>query len=116
MTVNDYSPLYQHEDELVTVRLGKPGTKSGAFLGFNGNIQLGFMDNQYTDTFMPILKSIVNESTEGKYKFYESENGEYRLQHGALMVIMNNATALSLKHHAKKALTAYIPYSNMEYV
>jgi len=39
------------------------------FIAFDGNIQFDFMDNQFLETLIPLLESIVNENIQGKYKF-----------------------------------------------
>ena len=114
MTNKDYTPLYQHEDKLVSIRVGSPGAETGAFLAFDGNIQFGFMDNQFSESLIPMLDSIVNERIEGKYKFYKVKNGEYRLHSGPLMLVIKNESAVALKCHASEALSVLIPNSNME--
>lgn len=114
MTSKDYTPLYQYEDDLVTVSVGKPGAEMGGFIALDGNIQFGFMDNQFSETLIPLLESIVNETVQGKYKFYKCQSGNYRLQNGPLMLVIKNASAVALKHHALKALSMLIPNSNIE--
>lgn len=104
--------LYQFEDDIISVRIGKPNIGDGAFLAFNGNIQFGFVNDQYDDMLLPLLRAIHDESIEGTFKFYKCQNGDYRLQSHALMLVMDNKTGLALQHHAKKVLDAYYPYSN----
>ena len=104
MNEDDYTPLYQFEDELISLRIGKPNVGDGAFLAFNGNIQFGFVNNQYDDMLLPLLRAINNESIEGTFKFYRCQNGDYRLQSHALMLVLDNSTCEALKTHVKKAL------------
>ena len=104
MNKDDYTPLYQFEDETISVRIGKPNVNDGAFLAFNGNIQFGFVNNQYEDMLLPLLRAINNESIEGTFKFYRCQNGDYRLQSHALMLVLDNSTGEELKTHVKKAL------------
>ena len=49
MNKNDHTPLYQYEDELLSISIGKPSQGSGAFIAVDGNIQFGFMDEQFID-------------------------------------------------------------------
>jgi hypothetical protein len=104
MNKDDYTPLYQFEDELISVRIGKPRVGDGAFLAFNGNIQFGFVNDQYEDMLIPLLRAIDHESIEGTFKFYRCQNGDYRLQSHALMLVLDNSTGEALKNHVKKAL------------
>ncbi len=55
MNKDDYTPLYQFEDETISVRIGKPNVGDGAFLAFNGDIQFGFVNDQYEDMLLPSL-------------------------------------------------------------
>jgi len=102
MNKDDYTPLYQFEDELVSVRIGKPNVGDGPFLAFNGNIQFGFVNDQYEDMLIPLLRAIDNEYIEGTFKFYRCQNGDYRLQSHALMLVLDNKTGVVLQNHAKK--------------
>ena len=106
MNDNDYAPLYQHEDELISVRIGKANTSDGAFLAVDGNVQFGFTEGQYDDMLLPLLRAIHNESIEGVFKFYKCQNGDYRLQSQVLLLVMNNQTGLALQHQTKKILGA----------
>ena len=107
MNKNDHTPLYQYEDELLSISIGKPSQGSGAFIAVDGNIQFGFMDEQFIDDLIPLLESILEERTEGIYRFYKSKNDVYRFHSRALMVVLSNQTGLALQHHAKKVLDAY---------
>jgi len=104
MTDHDYTPLYQYENEQISVRIGKPNVGDGAFLAFNGNIQFGFVNGQYEDMLLPLLRAINNESMDATFKFYRCQNGDYRLQSHALMLVLDNSTGEALKTHVKKAL------------
>jgi len=104
MNKDDYTPLYQHEDDVISVRIGKPNVGDGAFLAFNGNIQFGFVNDQYENMLLPLLKAISDESTNGNFKFYRCQNGDYRLQSHALMLVIDNFTGESLKAHVKNVL------------
>ena len=106
MNKDDYTPLYQFEDETISVRIGKPNVGDGAFLAFNGNIQFGFVNDQYEDMLLPLLRAINNESMDGTFKFYRCQNGDYRLQSHALMLVMDNKTGLALQSHTQKILEA----------
>jgi hypothetical protein len=106
MTDHDYTPIYQYEDEQISVRIGKPGLDDGAFLALNGNIQSGFLEDQYQDMLLPLLRAIREESIEGTFKFYRWRNGEYRLQSYAIMIVMDNQTGQILQNHAQKILDA----------
>jgi len=105
MTDHDYTPIYQYEDEQISVRIGKPVIDDGAFLAFNRNIQFGFLEDQYQDMLLPLLRAIREESIEGTFKFYQCRNGEHRPQSHALMLVIDNSTGESLKAHVKHALT-----------
>lgn len=107
MTEIDYTPLYQHEDKLVSIRIGKPEQKSGAFIAIDGNIQFGFMDEQFNQHLIPLLECIINERTEGIYRFYKCKGDNYRFQSRALMLLLSNETGLALQHHAKEILNLY---------
>jgi hypothetical protein len=85
MTGHDYTPIYQYGDETISVRIGKPLKGDGAFICVDGNIQFGFTNNQYDDMLLPLLKAIIEERTNGTFKFYKCPNGDYRLQSYALM-------------------------------
>jgi hypothetical protein len=104
MTDHDYTPIYQYEDEQISVRIGKPEVGDGAFLAFNGNIQFGFVKDQYEDMLLPLLRAINNESIDGTFKFYQCQNGDYRLQSHALMLVIDNRTGVTLQNHARKVL------------
>ena len=104
MNDNDYAPLYQHEDELISVRIGKPNKGGGAFIAVNGNVQFGFTEGQYDDMLLPLLRAIHQESTEGTFKFYKCQNGDYRLQSYALMIVLKSSIGAALQRHATKTL------------
>ena len=104
MTDHDYIPIYQYEDETISVRIGKPLKGDGAFICFGGNIQFGFTNNQYDDMLLPLLKAIIEERTDGTFKFYKCSNGDYRLQSYALMLVLTNQTGIELQKHAAQAL------------
>ena len=114
MNDNYNTSIYRHEDELITLSINKPSSNGGAFLAFDANVQFGFTENQFSDSLIPILESIINETTEGKFKFYQCQNGEYRFQSYALMLLMDITTAQAMKEQAKEGLKSFIPYSNME--
>ena len=114
MNDNYNTSIYRHEDKLITLSLNKPGSNGGAFLAFDSNVQFGFTENKFSDSLIPILESIVNEQTEGKFKFYQCQNGEYRFQNHGLMLLMNKATGKALREHANEGLKSLIPNSNME--
>ena len=105
MNKHDYTPLYQHEDELISFRIGKPEVGDGAFLAVDGNMQFGFTNDQYDDMLLPLLRAIIEERTDGTFKFYKCQNGDYRLQSHALMLVMDNKTGVALQKHAIKALS-----------
>lgn len=71
MTDHEYTPIYQYEDEQISVRIGKPGVGDGAFLAFDGNIQFGFVNDQYEDMLLCSLLIIkpasLYKSTLKKY-------------------------------------------------
>ena len=106
MNEHNYTPLYQHEDELISVRIGKSDVGDGAFLAVDGNMQFGFTNDQYDDVLLPLLRAIIEERTDGTFKFYKCQNGDYRLQSQVLMLVMNNQTGLALQHQTKKILDA----------
>ena len=56
---------------------------------------------------LPLLRAIHDESIEGTFKFYKCQNGDYRLQTQALMLVMTNQTGVALQHQTKKMLGAY---------
>jgi len=106
MADHDYTPIYQYEDEQISVRIGKPEVGDGAFLAFNGNIQFGFVNDQYEDMLLPLLRAINIESIDGTFKFYRCQNGDYRLQSHALILVIDNKTGLTLQSHTQKILEA----------
>ena len=104
MNRHDHTPLYKYEDKLVSIHIGKPHVGNGAFFAVDGNVQFGFTNNQYEEMLVPLLRAINNESIDGIFKFYQSQNSGYRLQIHALMLVINKPTGESLKAHVKEVL------------
>lgn len=59
--------------------------------------------NDYTPLYQ-FEKAISDESINGNFKFYRCQNGDYRLQSHALMLVIDNVTGESLKAHVKNVL------------
>ncbi len=92
---------YKHEDELVSIPIGKPGAGEGAFLAVEGNIQIGIIDSDYSITLLPLLEAIVEEKTDGMFRFYKGHKSEYHLQCMGLIIEMSNQTSVALRKHAR---------------
>lgn len=108
MTRTDFTPLYKNEDDLTSIRIGRPGAGDGAFISFDGNIQIGITDSEYTATLFPLLKAIVEERTDGVFKFYKGYAGGYCLQNMGLLLFMSRQTGEALQKHAKLILNEEI--------
>lgn len=99
---------YQHEDELVSIRIGELGAGEGAFIAIDGNIQFGISDTEYSSTLIPLLEAIVEERTDGVFKFYKGYAGGYCLQNMGLLLFMSRQTGEALQVHAKRILNVEI--------
>ena len=99
---------YQHEDELVSIRIGEHGVGEGAFLAFDGNIQFGISDAEYSSTLISLLEAIVEERTDGVFKFYKGYAGGYCLQNMGLLLFIPRQTGEALQVHAKRILNVEI--------
>lgn len=95
---------YKHEDDLVSIRIGKPGDGEGAFLAFDGNVQFGIADSEYTTTLIPLLEAIVEESSGGEFRFYKRQDEEYCLQCHGLIIVVSIQTGAALQDHAQSIL------------
>ena len=104
MNEEDFGPLYQVEDELVCIRIGKPGQDSGAFIAFDANFQIGLTDQQFDSILVPLLTVITTQQACDGYQFFRGIKGNYRLTDGRLMIVMSQSTGERLIEHAKVAL------------
>ena len=104
MNEQDFEPLYQNEDELVSIRIGKPGQDSGAFIALDANFQIGLTDSQFDSILIPLLTAITTQQSCDGYRFFQGMKGRYRLTDGRLMIVMSHSTGERLIEHCKAAL------------
>ena len=98
--------LYQHEDEFISTRIGKPGSNSGAFLAFDADIQFGFIEDQYSEDLYPLLEAVAQETKKGKFEFHAcSVSSNYRLRCYGLMIVINKQIGIALQTHANEILS-----------
>ncbi len=114
MKERDFEPLYQQEDEFVSIRIGKPGENTGAFIAFDANFQIGLTDQQFDSILLPLLTAISTQQSCDGYQFFQGMKGRYRLTDGRLMIVINQSTGERLIEHAQLALKHYNSYSNLE--
>ena len=112
MENREFKPLYQQEDEFVSIRIGKPGEDTGSFIAFDANFQIGLTDQQFDSILIPLLTTISTQQSCDGYQFFQGIKGRYRLTDGRLMIVMSQSTGERLIGHAKLAMEHYNSISN----
>jgi hypothetical protein len=70
----------------------------GLILACKGNIQFGFLEDQYQGMLISRLRAMREEPRDDTSKFYQSRNGDYQLQSHVLMLVKGNQTGVALPH------------------